>query len=228
MSDFVHLHTHSDNSPLDGMSSIADLVNCAVADGQKAVAVTDHGSLAGVLELGKRAGAAGIKGIGGQEMYLAIGSRLREDSYVAKGDSAESTKTRYYQHLTVLAKDQAGWTNLVRLNNDAMRHFKSQPRTDYDALKQYGEGLILGTGCIGGPVQQALINAEDSTAGYRLARAEVEKLLECVDGDTDRLFVEVMDHSIDLETKVLPDLVRLADDFGLRIVATNEDRKSVV
>lgn len=222
MSDFVHLHTHTDNSPLDGMSSVADIVNCAVADGQKAVAITDHGSLAGTLELGKRAAAAGIKGIGGQEMYLAVGSRFNEDSYSAKGDSAESTKTRYYQHLTVLAQNQTGWTNLVQLNNDAMNHYKSAPRTDYAALKQYGDGLILGTGCIGGPVQQALINAEDSVAGYRLARAEVEKLLECVDGDTDRVFVEVMDHSIDLETKVLPDLVRLAKDFGLRIVATND------
>lgn len=224
MSDFVHLHTHTDNSSLDGMTPVEAVVAAAASDGQGAVAVTDHGSLGGALLLARTAEKVGLKAIGGQEMYLATGTSDRFDrkKRVVSVDESEGTKSKAHHHLTVLAGSAVGWTNMIEINNKAMHSLVSdKPRADMALLREHGEGLILGTGCLGGPVAYELMNGDPDT---RLERAKdaTERLLEVVDGDKDRLFVEIMDHKIPAEQAILSGLSEISSHFGLRMVATND------
>lgn len=220
MTPFAHLHTHSEFSALDGLQRMDAMCAAAAADAQTAIAVTDHGTLGGAVAFAKAADKAGIKAIGGIEFYVSIGSRFEQNDLISTSEF-EGGKIRRYQHLTALAADRTGWTNLVRLNNAAADSVWYKPRVDFDLLAQHGDGLILGTGCLGGPVAGALAE-KPGDEGFADAVAATARLLEIVGGDKDRLFVEVMDHGIEAERVVLPGLARIAKHFGLRVVATND------
>lgn len=153
------------------------------------------------------------------EGYLAIGSRFERNTATAES-GFEGSKVRRYHHLTILAASRAGWTNLVSLSNAAAETVWYQPRMDYDLLTQHGDGLILGTGCLGGPVIAAMLDNPDDALARGIA--QTERLLACVDGDKDRLFVEVMDHGIPAQRAVMDNLTAIAAHFGLRMVATND------
>lgn len=173
---FVHLHVHTEYSALDGMIRVSELFDVAASHGQNAAAVTDHGTLGGIWAAQEAAGKAGVKLIPGQEMYLANGSRFStvafevpvednsadedtERSSEKDGKSAElvvdeerGRKARPYQHLTVLATSPEGWRNLVIMNNEAQNSVWHKPRIDYKLLKEHSEGIIVLTGCLGGPI----------------------------------------------------------------------------
>lgn len=153
------------------------------------------------------------------EGYLAIGSRFEQNTATSES-GFEGSKVRRYHHLTMLAASRIGWTNLVSVSNEAAKTVWYQPRMDYDLLTEHGDGLILGTGCLGGPVIAAMLD----NPGDALARgvAETERLLACVGGDKSRLFVEVMDHGIPAQRAVMDNLTAIAAHFGLRMVATND------
>lgn len=173
MADFVHLHLHSEHSPLDGLTRVSDAVKTAKAQGSPAVALTDHGQINGWYVLHKEAEKAGIKPIYGIEAYLAQGSRFEpDDVYVDRDDedvsevdptqlkgaeaeantSAKSKKRKSYYHLTLLARTPEGFSNLILLNNESQKTFRYHPLSDFDLLNQLGEGLIVLTGCLGGPL----------------------------------------------------------------------------
>ncbi|WP_460709056.1 DNA polymerase III subunit alpha [Myceligenerans halotolerans] len=210
---FAHLHVHSEFSPIDSLARVPDLVEGAAADGNLALALTDHGTLAGIWKLGRHAHTAGIKAIPGQEFYLAIGPRDGHDAVEVVQSGV--TKMRRHDHLTVLAADRTGWRNLVALSNAAHESYWYKPRIDHDLLAQHADGLIVLTGCLGGPVAAALARGDDAGA-----RAAVERLCEAV--GYDRVFVEVMDHGIPEQATVLPGLRALAGEYGLPLVATND------
>lgn len=159
---FVHLHVHTEHSMLDGLTRVGDLFDKAQADGSPAVAITDHKSLAAMWDARKHADRTGVKLLPGLEAYIAIGARTdRETIEVSSDDSAseggdaksKNRKTRTYEHLTIIARNRAGWQNLVRLHNESSMHKHGRAQLiDYGVLKQYGEGLMVLTGCIGGPV----------------------------------------------------------------------------
>ncbi|WP_114906729.1 DNA polymerase III subunit alpha [Ornithinimicrobium murale] len=224
--EYVHLHNHTEYSRQDGLQRMGPMVAAAEADGQRAIAITDHGGLPGVPALVSATADTNIKPIFGMEAYLAIGSRKDKDSL--KGDSDDGSeadedakdgkKERKYHHLTLLAASAEGWKNLVRVNNDAADHFWHKPRTDFEALTQYNKGLILGSGCLGGPVASRFLSGDDKGA-----YAALEDLLAVVEGDKDRLFVEIMSHGLPKEdTLVTPKLIEAAHHFGLRLVASND------
>ncbi|MFC8797335.1 DNA polymerase III subunit alpha [Promicromonospora sp. NPDC057138] len=209
----MHLHVHSEFSPIDSLVRVPDLVQAAAKDGNPAIALTDHGTLGGIWKLGQRAGAAGIKAIPGQEFYLAIGSRHEHNSIdVAR---TEAAKSKRYEHLTVLAATRPGWHNLVALSNKAQDSYWYKPRIDYELLTEHADGLVVLTGCLGGPVAGALARGDDAGA-----HAALEQLCEAV--GYDRVFVEVMDHGIPEQAAVLPGLRALASEYGLLLVATND------
>lgn len=221
---FVHLHNHTEYSRQDGLSRVGEMFEVAAADGQVAIASTDHGTLANVPSMLKAAEATGLKPIFGLEAYLAIGSRKEKNSLIDTDDGTEpdegsqGRKTRRYHHLTLLAATAVGWRNLVGINNDAANHVWHKPRTDMDMLTQRNEGLLIGTGCLGGPVASRLLTGDREGAAQ-----SVEGLLAVVGGDKERLFVEVMSHGIDVEDRIVtPGLIELAKYFGLRLVATND------
>jgi len=225
VSDFVNLHVHGQRSELDGLTRTSQQIEAALADGQRAVTITDHGDCGAHFDVNKSALAAGLTPILGLEAYLSIGPRTErnvvrvpaEDDFDGGGDSDGATKEKRYEHLTLLAANPTGWRNLIAGHNaswDAANFFY-KPRWDYDLLAAHSAGLIVGSGCLGGPVAGPLIRGDMDTARTNLAR------LRDIFGEAN-LFVEVMDHDIPAERKVIPGLVDLAREFNLPLVATND------
>jgi len=224
-SPVVHLHTHTTYSVRDGLARLEPLVRAAADDGQPALAITDHGNLGGAWRFAYLARRAGIKPIIGIEAYLAHGSRFAHETAPAASDEAMSTgdedrsgtsKQSRYHHLTVLAATREGWRNLALLDTAAHEPeaFWSAPRMDMDLLAEHNAGLNVLTGCLGGPVAGPLAAGDPARAEANLAR------LQEIFGD--RLYVEVMDHGIPGERRVMEGLVGLAGRHSLPVVATND------
>ena len=225
MRPFAQLHNHTTYSVRDGIQKLATMVEAAAADHQPAIATTDHGSLGATWKMAGLCAKAGLKYIPGIELYLAFGDRHEREGLPAPagadgaGSDAESKTTgvKRYQHLTVLAASQAGWRNLLLVSSAAHdpQAYWSKPRADMDLLTSHTEGLVVLTGCVGGPVAGRLVRGEPEVAAANLAR-----LVEAF--GRSHVFVEVMDHGIAAERAILPELVGLARRFGLSVVATND------
>ncbi|MEH0110621.1 PHP domain-containing protein [Tersicoccus sp. MR15.9] len=235
-SGYVHLHNHAENSSLDGLSRVGRMPGIAAALGQKAMAITDHGSLAGALKFQNACLAAGIKPIIGMEAYLAIGSRFERNVETVVNDDENASdadegkdKTKKYLHLTVLARNETGWKNLLALHNKAEESYWYKSRIDLDLLDEHGDGLIVLTGCLGGPVAGPLSRAgaaekAGDAASAVAFRAEAEANLDRLIGAVGRehVFIEVMYHGIGAEAHAFRELRALAERTGLPLVATND------
>ena len=204
---FVHLHVHTEFSMLDGASRISELFDKCARDGMPAVATTDHGNLFGLPEFFQTGQKTGVKPILGMEAYLAHGSR-RDQSRTPMGD-------RYY-HLTTLAMDDTGYHNLVQLSTRAyLEGYWYKPRIDYELLDEHNEGLIVLSGCLGGEVNQYLMQGDEGKAKESLAK------MRDIFGP-ERFYVEQMDHGIPEQSRNWPRLEAMAKDLGLRTVITND------
>lgn len=209
MSNFVHLHTHTHYSLLDGMSKIPDLVAKAKELGMPAVAMTDHGNLYGAVEFYKECTKAGIKPILGVEAYIAPGDH--------KDKTNGGTNTDRYYHLILLVKNETGWKNLLQLVTDSwIEGFYYKPRMDKKMLRERHEGLIATSACLGGELSQLIL------AGA-LDRAEA-LIYEYQDiFGKENFFIEIGRHPKipDIE-KVNPHLIALAKKTGAPLVATGD------
>ena len=207
--NFVHLHVHSDYSLLDGCCRIDRLMDRAVELGMPAVALTDHGNLYGAIEFYNTAKAKGIKPLIGCELYLVETSRLEKH-----GRSDDDGKTIF--HLGLLAKNLTGYQNLLKLVSDAhLKGFYYKPRTDLDTLAKHAEGLIGFTGCLASLVPQHLLHER-----YDEARKACGRFVEIF--GRENYFVEIQDHGIAEQRKIIPGLLKLADEFNLRVICTND------
>jgi DNA polymerase-3 subunit alpha len=203
---FVHLHTHTEYSLLDGAARIGDLVATAKKHGQPALAITDHGALYGAVKFYTSARAAGIKPIIGCEMYMA--PRSRHDK--------EGRTDRDPNHLIVLARNQIGYRNLIQLvSKSHLEGYYYKPRIDKELLAEHAEGLICLSACIGGELPQAIL-AGDMDAAESVARQHMEMF------GRDGYFLEIMDHAIPEEETIRTGLVEIARRTGLPLVATND------
>ncbi|NPA93300.1 MAG: DNA polymerase III subunit alpha [Chloroflexi bacterium] len=202
---FVHLHVHSEYSLLDGLAKVGALAKAAAAMDMPALALTDHGVMYGVVEFYQAAKAAGIKPILGMEAYLAprrMTDRSRED------------KKPF--HLLLLAQNEDGYRNLLKLATAAqLEGFYYKPRIDREILAQYSDNLIATTACLSGDVPKAIQQGDLKTARERLA------WYVDVFG-RDRFFVELQSHNIPELPEVNRQLIALAREFNLRLVATND------
>src|SRR5699024_2623448 len=159
---YTPLHVHTEHSALDGLARLNDLAKTVADAGMSACAITDHGSIAGLWSFAHSAQKHGIKPIPGMEAYLAIGSRHEPETTQVYNDDGMSDaidevagrmKTKSYYHLTVLARNRTGWHNLIRLHNESQKTKRGKnPLIDYQLLKQYGQGLVVLTGCLASPV----------------------------------------------------------------------------
>ncbi len=219
MSDksFVHLHNHTEYSMLDGAARIKPLVTKAAELGMPAIAMTDHGNTHGAYEFWKQSTAAGIKPIIGIEAYLAPGSRLDKTKVRwADGGEDDVSGGGAYTHLTIWASSNHGMNNLFRLSSEGyLSGFYVRPRIDKELLAKYSKDLIATTGCPGGEVQTRLRLGQ-----YHEALKSAAEFKEIF--GKDKFYVEVMDHSLDIEKRVRDDLLRLAKDLSLPLVATND------
>ncbi|OGO58896.1 MAG: DNA polymerase III subunit alpha [Chloroflexi bacterium RBG_16_72_14] len=204
--DFVHLHTHSEFSLLDGLGRITELVDTSVRHGFDSLAVTDHGALYGSVAFYQAATKAGIKPIIGVETYVARRSMTDKEG---KADSQPF-------HLLLLATDMTGYQNLCRLLTDAhVDGYYYKPRIDREHLARYGRGLVGMSACLGGEIPKAL-EAEDWELARRLA-GEYQDIL-----GKGRFFLELQDHGIPEQRRLNEQLLRLAPETGLPLVVTND------
>ena len=207
--NFVHLHVHSDYSLLDGACRIDRLMDRAVELGMPALALTDHGNLYGAIEFYNTAKSKGIKPIIGCELYLVETSRLEKH-----GRSDDDGKTIF--HLGLVAKNLTGYQNLLKLVSDAhLKGFYYKPRTDLETLAKYANGLIGFTGCLASLVPQHLLHDR-----YDDARTALARFVEIF--GRENYFVEIQDHGIAEQRKIIPDLLKLAEEFKLKVICTND------
>ncbi|MEY4361522.1 MAG: polymerase subunit alpha [Actinomycetota bacterium] len=216
---FTHLHVHTEFSMLDGAAKLDELVAAAVADGQPALGMTDHGNMYGVLDFYKECRNQGITPIIGTEAYMAGESRFdrppRRGRLDDTGGEVEGGGKLYY-HLTLLAENDAGYRNLIKLSSLAfLEGFYYQPRMDWELLARHSEGLIATTGCLGGHVLQSLLKGD-----YNGARAKAARLQEIF--GRDNLFVELQDHGLANQTQTNPQLLQIAQEIGAPVLATND------
>ncbi len=214
---FVHLHNHTEYSMLDGAARVKKLIAKAVELGMPAIAMTDHGNTHGAYEFWKQAKAQGIKPIIGIEAYVAPGSRLEKSKVRwADGGDDDVSGGGAYSHMTMWSTDNASMQNLFRLSSEAyLSGYYFKPRMDRELLSKYGKGLIATTGCPGGEVQTRLRLGQYDEAIKTAAE------FRDIFGEGN-FFVEVMDHGLDIEKRVRDDLLRLAKDLNLPLVATND------
>lgn len=212
MKQFIHLHNHSHYSLLDGACRVSDLVNAAVENKMPAVALTDHGVMFGAIEFYKKARKAGIKPIIGVEMYIITkGSRFEKSTQAVEGGGKRSA----YHHLVLLAKDQPGYKNLMKLSTVGhLEGFYYKPRIDAEILRKYHEGLIALSACAGGVVSAHLASGNDAEA------YEAAEIYKGIFGDD--FYIELQNHGIDREKPVLEKAPKLAKDLGLKLIGTND------
>jgi DNA polymerase III subunit alpha len=209
MSDYVHLHNHTHYSLLDAACTPDQLINAAKEDGQSAIALTDHGVMFGCYEFYKKAKKAGIKPILGCEVYLATGGR-REFKQTNK-----LTGTRNYNHLVLLAKNDIGYKNLMKLCSlGHTEGFYYKPRIDRELLVQYKEGLIATSACLASPINDALLRKNYDEA---LAHARWFK-----DQFGDDFYIEVQNHGLPEDQLILEGAPRIAQQLGIKLIATND------
>ena len=220
---FVHLHTHTEYSLLDGAARVNDVVAAAAADGQPALGITDHGNMYGVLDFYRACKTYGIKPIIGTEAYMALESRHeRPKQNRAKNAKLDDTGDdgkgggKLYYHLTLLAHSDAGYRNLLKLASRAfLEGYYYKPRMDWELFADHSEGLTATTGCLGSVVQQALLNDDYDEARRRAGR------LQDIFG-RDSLYVELQDHGIGAQRDNNPQLLQIAHDLGAPLLATND------
>jgi len=211
-SDFVHLHNHTHHSVLDGLTKIPALIDKVKELGMEAIAITDHGTMSGVLEFYKAAKAEGVKPILGIEAYVASRSRHDRDP--------QKDKARY--HVTILAMNKQGYLNLMRLSSTAnLEGMYYKPRIDHELLEKYNEGLIILSGCASGELGENLRNDN-----YEEAK-RIAEWYKSIFGD--RYYLEMQDHGHlesparwDVQTKINGYLEKLSKDLSIPLVVTSD------
>ena len=208
--DFVHLHLHTEYSLLDGACRLDRLVDKAHELKFPALAITDHGAMHGVIDFYKAAREKGIKPIIGCEVYVAPGSRLEKKTGSAGGGRD------VYHHLGLLAKDETGYKNLIKLTTAAhLEGYYYKPRIDKELLAAHKDGLIAMSGCLASEIPDWIM------------KDQLDKARDAVDWfkqtlGADNFFLELQNHGISEQAKVNRQLIQWAKEFGLKLVATND------
>jgi DNA polymerase-3 subunit alpha len=205
MAEFTHLHLHTDYSLLDGACDVEKLVNRVADIGQTSVAITDHGNIYGAVHFFEAAKKRGVKPILGCELYICQKEDHRADP---QGDD--------YNHLLVLAENEEGYRNLVRLTSEASLHgFYRKPRVSKKYLAEHAEGLIGFSGCLAGEFCQNLMDGN-----YEGAKATAGQYQDIF--GKGNFFLEIQDQGLELEKKIHADMFKLEKELGIPLVATND------
>ena len=214
---FVHLHVHTEYSMLDGAARVGDLVNEVARQEMPAIAMTDHGNVFGAFDFYKQATKAGVKPIIGIEAYVAPESRFdKKRVQWADGGEDDVSGGGAYTHMTILAENNQGLANLFRLSSLAsLEGYYYKPRMDRELISRYADGLIATTGCPGGEIQTRL-----RMGNYKEALRAASDYRDIF--GANNFFLEVMDHQIDIESRVKADLLKLGKELKLPLLATND------
>ncbi|HHX12919.1 MAG TPA: PHP domain-containing protein, partial [Clostridiales bacterium] len=205
--NFTHLHLHTEFSLLDGSGKIKEMVLRAKELGMDSLAITDHGVMYGVIDFYKACKAEGIKPIIGCEIYVAPNSRFDREP--------GASEDRYY-HLVLLAENNTGYQNLMKIaSRGFIEGFYYKPRVDYEVLREHHEGIIALSACLGGEVSSNL-----RRGFYAEAKKSAENLQDIF--GKDNFFLELQDHGLEEQKSVNQGLMRLSEETGIKLVATND------
>jgi DNA polymerase-3 subunit alpha len=216
---FVHLHNHTEYSMLDGAARVEEMVLAAKADGQRAIAITDHGNLYGVIDFYEACRRHDVTPIIGLEAYMAANSRFDRPARRGKmddtgGDSEGGQKL--YHHLTLLAVSNEGYKNLRELSSQAfLEGYYYKPRLDWELLERFAGGIVATSGCLGGVVLQALLHNDYVKA------LELAGRLQTIFGP-ENFYIELQDHGLAAQQRTNPQLMRIASDLAAPLLATND------
>ncbi len=203
---FCHLHTHTEYSLLDGEASIKKLIARVKELGMTSCAITDHGSMYGVVDFYREALSQGIHPVIGCEVYMAPRSRFDK---VHDIDNKTS-------HLILLAENQTGYHNLIKMvSSGYIDGFYYKPRIDFELLKEHSEGIIALSACLAGEVPKAVLRGD-----YEGAKEIVERYVSAL--GKDNYFLEIQDHGISEQKRIIPDIIKLSRETGVGLVATND------
>lgn len=218
MAEFVHLHNHSDYSLQDGAAKISDLIQAAVENKMRAIALTDHGNLFGAIQFYEEALKHNIKPIIGMEAYITIdGNRFSrpQDSTDENDYNGSSKRPKHYNHLILIAKNKTGFKNLSILSSlGYLEGFYYKPRIDFELLQQYHEGLICLSACAAGILSYYLLNDD-----YQKAKNTAIKYKELFGDD---FYIELQNHHMDIDKVLLEGLPKIAKELNIKMVATND------
>lgn len=204
---FAHLHVHTEYSLLDGSNKIKEYVSRVKELGMNSAAITDHGVMFGVIDFYREARSAGINPILGCEVYVAPNSRFDRENIHGED--------RYY-HLVLLAENNTGYSNLMKIvSKGFVEGYYYRPRVDMEVLETYHEGIIALSACLAGEVQRALVREQ-----YEEAKNAALKYEACF--GKGNFFLELQDHGIPEQSKVNPQLMRMSQELGIELVATND------
>lgn len=205
-SNFVHLHVHTEYSLLDGFTVIDKVMDRVKELGMDSIAITDHGTMFGVVDFYKAAKKRGIKPIIGCEVYTAPRGMLDKDPQLDKNQG----------HLVLLAKNEEGYKNIIKLvSNGFLDGFYYKPRIDYEELSKYSKGIIALSACLAGDIQQCLLQEQ-----YEKAKNMALRLQSIFDEDS--FYLELQDHNMPEQKKVNIGLVKISRETGIPLVATND------
>lgn len=204
--DFCHLHTHTEYSLLDGEASVKKLISRVKELGMTSCAITDHGAMYGAADFYREAKSQGIHPVIGCEVYIAPRTRFDKVHGVDNKTS----------HLILLAENQTGYKNLIYMVSKGYTEgFYYKPRIDFDLLKEHSEGIIALSACIAGEVPKALLSDD-----YERAKETAMRYIDVF--GKDNYFIEIQDHGLEEQKRIIPELIRLSKELGIGIAATND------
>ena len=216
---FVHLHNHTEYSMLDGAARVEEMVLAAKADGQRAIGITDHGNLYGIIDFYEACRKHDVTPILGIEAYMAAESRFDRPTRRGKIDDTGGDTDggqKLYHHLTLLATSNEGYRNLRELSSRAfLEGYYYKPRLDWELLERHSSGLVATSGCLGGVVLQALLQGDEKKALALAGR------LQTIFG-RENFFIEMQDHGLPEQRRTNPQLLEIARQLEAPLLATND------
>lgn len=216
MKNWTNLHNHTVFSMLDGHGRVEEYLDRAKSLGMKGLATTDHGNIHSWLDFYDAASSVGVKPILGSEFYQARKSRFDRDEEERSGPAKNEWEQRGPYHLTVLAKSNAGYKNIIKMSSRSfLEGYYVKPRIDHDLISQHSDGIIVLSGCLNGEVSQALLRGD-----YDFALMSAKKMQDIV--GRENYFIEIQDHGLSEQKKITNQLIEIAQQIGAKIVPTGD------
>lgn len=216
MKNWTNLHNHTVFSMLDGHGGVEEYLERAKSLGMQGIATTDHGNIHSWLDFYDAGKAVGVKPILGSEFYQARKTRFDRDEEERSGPSKNEWEQRGPYHLTILAKNNIGYHNVIKISSRAFTEgYYVKPRLDHGLISEHSEGLIVLSGCLNGEVSQALLRNDYNTALKHAAT------MQSIVGK-ENYFIEVQNHGLAEQKKIIPDLIKIANSIGAKIVPTGD------
>ena len=216
MKNWTNLHNHTVFSMLDGHGNVEEYLSRAKSLGMSGLATTDHGNIHSWLDFYDAGKAVGVKPILGSEFYQARKTRFDRDEEERSGPAKNEWEQRGPYHLTILAKNNNGYHNIIKMSSRAFTDgYYVKPRIDHDLISQHSDGIIVLSGCLNGEVSQALLRRD-----YNMALKHAATMQEIV--GKENYFIEIQNHGLEEQKTIIPELIKIASTIGARIVPTGD------